>query len=416
MHVVIIDTTLSTPPTGGAQTFLIDFAQALTKRRIRLSVVTQPGKDSSTITALKNAEAEVREALWKPSHLPEEKAPLLAAWINNNEVDFYVISISPDVGWLALPLLDPSISTFSIAHNDIGAFYEPLKHYHPFMDCAIAVSENIRGKIVACGVPAERTTNIAYGVHPLAEAEVVELLKQSEAGPLRIAYVGRMVQEQKRVMEFAPLVAELVRREVNFELHLIGDGHARVPLETELSRMGFQDRVKFSGWLSSTAVSKRLRQMDAFVLLSDYEGLPVALLEALGHALVPVVTIIDSGNLELVSNGQNGFALPVGDTEGFAERLERLAHDREMLKRLRRAAWQTSLGYSVDRMTERYLACFEEVSLKANHRDYRANLPSPFPVMPSCRSNYPAWLRKIKWRLVGAKNLSTDYADSTDVG
>jgi glycosyltransferase involved in cell wall biosynthesis len=398
MHVAVVDTTLTTPPTGGAQTFLVDFATELARRNVRLSVITQPGKDSATLTALAKARAEVHQDLWKPGQLPEEKAALLADWVNSQMVDFYVISISPDVGWLALPLLDPSIPTFSIAHNDIGAFYEPLQHYHPFMDCAIGVSENIRAKIVACGVAAERTTNIAYGVHPLAEAEVFELLNQPVAGPLRIAYVGRMVQEQKRVMEFAPLVAELVRREVDFELHLIGDGDARVPLETELSRIGFQDRVKFSGWLSSAEVSRRLRQMDAFVLLSDYEGLPVALLEAMGHALVPVVTIIDSGNLELVSNGQNGFALPVGDTQGFAERLEQLAHDREMLKRLRRAAWQTSLGYSVDRMTERYLACFEEVRLKASHRDYRANLPSPFPVMPSCRSNYPTWLRKIKSR------------------
>lgn len=399
MHVAVVDTTLTTPPTGGAQTFLVDFAEALAQRSIRLSVITQPGKDSATIAALGTAGAEVHQNLWKPVHLPEEKAPLLADWVNRSNIDFYVISISPDVGWLALPLLDPSIPTFSIAHNDIGAFYEPLKHYHPFMDCAIGVSETIRRKIVECGVPKDRTTNIAYGVHPLTESEVTERQNKSPVGPLQIAYVGRMVQEQKRVMEFVPLVAELVRREVSFKLHLIGDGDARLPLVAELKRLGLDNHVEFSGWLSSHEVNQHLRFMDAFVLLSDYEGFPVALLEALGHALVPVVTIIESGNLELVSHEQNGFTIPVGDMNGFADRLEQLARDRGTLNRLRRAAWETSLNYSIDSMAESYLECFAKTKEKAVKRDYRANLPSPFPVMPSCRSNYPPWLRKIKWRL-----------------
>lgn len=399
MHIVIIDTTLTTPPTGGAQTFLVDFANALVRRGTRLTIITEPGRDSTTLGALQRAGAELRTDLWDHSHLPEEKAPRLAGWVNANAVDVYVISISPDVGWLALPLLNRSIATISIAHNDVGAFYEPLKHYHPFMDGAVGVSEAIRSKIIReCGVPAERTINIAYGVQALTSGEVGALLKEAGEKCLQIVYVGRVVQEQKRVMEFVPLVAELLRRKVDFELHIIGDGSARTLLEAELREKGLSDRITFYGWLPAAEVSKQLRGMDTFVLLSDYEGLPVALLEAMAHALVPVVTIIESGNLELVKDECNGFSIPVGDIDGFAGRLQQLAGDRNRLATLRKAAWQTSLAYSVERMTDGYLAYFEETKIRAQNRDYDMNLPNPYPAMPSCRSKYPAWLRKIKSR------------------
>ena len=51
--------------------------------------------------------------------------------------------------------------------------------------------------------------------------------------------------------------------------------------------------------------------------MSDYEGLPVALLEAMGNGLAPVVSRIASGNTELIKNEENGYLVEVGDIEGF---------------------------------------------------------------------------------------------------
>src|SRR5207244_12771 len=133
----------------------------------------------------------------------------------------------PDVGWLALPLLDNSIATLSIAHNDVDAFYEPLKHYGPFIDCAVGVSETTYNKIIqSCSVPSTRARQIPYGVRALS-SEQISLKMNAPEQPLKIGYVGRIVQEQKRVMDFVPLVAELAKRDVRFKLKLIGDGPDR---------------------------------------------------------------------------------------------------------------------------------------------------------------------------------------------
>ena len=400
MHVVIVDTTFTTPPTGGAHTFLVDLSTILVSRGWQVSVVSQPGHDQAIGRALIEGGAEVTMKLWQRRHLPEEKASRLANWVNRERPDAYVVSASPDVGWLALPLLDSSIATFTIAHNDVGAFYEPLKHYRPFVDCAIGVREAINQKIIRdCGVPVERARQIPYGVQPISLEQLAERSSEPEH-PLAIGYVGRIVQEQKRVLDFVPLVRELTNLNVSFQLEIIGDGPDRNDLERQLKAMGAGKDVEFTGWLSPEKVKTKLAALDVFLLLSDYEGLPVALLEAMAHGVVPVVTRIESGNTQLVRDGENGFVLPVGDAAGFAARLEALAGDREALAGLGRAAWETSKQYSIETMADNYAAAFTEVAERVSTRREREGVGANYPVMNSCRSKYPFWLRRIKQRVI----------------
>lgn len=401
-HAVIVDTTLTTPPTGGGQTFLIELSRALIGRGWRISVVTQPGPEGAVVASLGTVGVEVRDQIWRRSHLPEERGRALAAWVNSEGPDVYVVSISPDAGWLALPSLDPSIPTLSIAHNDVGAFYAPVEHYAPLIDCAIGVSyETTRRLREETGIPSERVRHIPYGIHSLESAEAERRIKASRepGAPLRIGYVGRVVEEQKRVMEFVAVALELRKRGVAYELHIIGDGNEKAALEAEFRKNGFGAEVRFWGWLSPKQVSEKLAELDVFVLLSDYEGLPVALLEAMGHALVPVVTIIGSGNTQLINDGRNGLLFPVGDIPACALHLERLFLEDGLLPALRRGAWETAGKYSVDRMVERYEECFRDVSAPDFPRAHRLGIPHPYPLLPACRSRYPTWLRKIKYRL-----------------
>lgn len=395
---------MTTPPTGGAHTFLVDLCAPLAGRGWRASFVTQPGPERGIVEALRGAGGRINDRLWPASSLPEERAERLAAWVNGARPDAYVISASPDAGWLALPLLDPDIPTLSVAHNDVGAFYEPLKHYGEFVDCAVSVSREIhRRTLEECGVPPERARRIPYGVDSLGEEGARARAESSlEGGPLRIGYVGRLVQEQKRVLEMAPLASELARRGVDFELHVVGEGGERAALEAEFGRRGVSGRVKFWGWLGPPEVKRRLKELDVFLLMSDYEGLSVALLEAMGHALAPVVTGIRSGTGEVVVDGRSGFIVPVGDTQKFAECLERLARDRRLLASLRAGAWEASRPYTVGRMADEYVRCFAEAREINRARGARARRQPGFPVMPACRSPYPFWLRKIKRRVLVA--------------
>ena len=389
MHIVFVDTTLTTPPTGGAQTFLVTLAEALVRRTWKVSVITEQGPEPAIVESLRQVGAEVIENLWHPAKLPEERATNLAGWINARQPGVCVVSISPDAGWLALPLLRANIATVSIAHNDVAAFFDPVTHYRALIDCAVGVSEEIHRKLmIDCGVPAERARHIPYGIRPLAPDEFASRRDTSSnhGGPIRIGYVGRLEQPQKRVMDFVPLACELERRGTEFELHLIGDGGDRGRLEQEFKRQAPNAPVKFWGWLSPGEVRERLSELDVFLLMSDCEGLPVALLEAMGHGLAPVVSNIASGNVQLVNNGRNGFIAATGDIAAFADRLAILAHDDQLLRSMKSGAWETSCEYSVERMVDRYVACFEQLTDAAFSR---AAMTAP-PVFAGPRSGYSA--------------------------
>src|SRR3982074_1230750 len=120
MRIAFIDTTLTTPPSGGATTFLVELCTVLAARGDHVTVVAQPGPDQSIARRLQANGVEVRQDLWRTVDLPEERAARLARWGHSQQVDVFVISISADAGWLALPLLDPTIVTMSIAHNDVS--------------------------------------------------------------------------------------------------------------------------------------------------------------------------------------------------------------------------------------------------------------------------------------------------------
>jgi len=154
-------------------------------------------------------------------------------------------------------------------------------------------------------------------------------------------------------------------------------------------------------------VEARLADSDAFVLLSDYEGLPVALLEAMASTLVPVVTRINSGNSQLIREEENGLMFEVGDAIACAEHLARLWTNEELLHTLRWAAWETAREYSVERMVENYVGCFQEVTASDFINADRESAPRPYPLLPACKSRYPFWLRKVKSRLATLRSTPT---------
>jgi glycosyltransferase involved in cell wall biosynthesis len=287
--------------------------------------------------------------------------------------------------------LNHSVHTAAVVQSDGPAFYLPLSYYRSFVDHAVGVSLEICRQIRSnCGIPQERVAHIPYGVQRLTEDEVTSLRAAPSPRPLQLAYVGRLVQTLKRIFDLPLIMHELHRRGLPFKLHLIGSGEDGGQLRELLTANGTERYTQWWGWLTPSEVAARLKEIDVLLLPSEVEGLPVALLEAMGHAVVPVVTRIPSGTVDVVRDGENGYLVGVGAVREFADRIETLYRDPALRLRLAHAAWMTSQDYSVASMTSRY-----EARLAWDH--VRASRPSgEFPSMPSCRSRYPRWLRRAK--------------------
>ena len=114
-------------------------------------------------------------------------------------------------------------------------------------------------------------------------------------------------------------------------LRIVGDGVQRPALETLSQELGLTDVVDFAGW--SDDVAGALRRARVFVLLSEAEGLPIAMLEAMSSGLPAVVTDVGA-NAQVIRDGHNGYVVPMpADPALVADRLGRLLDDAELYRR-----------------------------------------------------------------------------------
>jgi glycosyltransferase involved in cell wall biosynthesis len=220
-----------------------------------------------------------------------------------------------------------------------------------------------------CPQLAQRLSVIPYGV-----TIAPQLHERAAAGaPLQILYAGRLIQEQKRIFDLPKIVEALAHRGVPARLNIAGAGPQEAELKAACQQLVNQGLVRFHGILSQEQLPSVYEQNDVFILTSDYEGLPLALLEAMGHGCVPVVTDIPSGVPELLRDGVNGYLVPVGAMEVFADRLATLSRDAASRRNLAQKAYATVSqgGYGIEAMTSRYVDLFQEVWREVDSGAYR---------------------------------------------
>ena len=135
-----------------------------------------------------------------------------------------------------------------------------------------------------------------------------------------IVSVGRL-HPQKRFDVLLEAFAR-VRRSLDVELIILGDGDLRDALEKQAVSLGVQDAVRFPGFLTNPyAVMARA---NLFVLSSDFEGLPNALIEAQGLGIPAVATDCPTGPADIVVPGQTGQLVPMQDPQAMADAMHAL--------------------------------------------------------------------------------------------
>jgi len=143
--------------------------------------------------------------------------------------------------------------------------------------------------------------------------------------PFRVVYSGRMVDHQKCIHQVVHTLVHACQASSQIEAHLIGDGPGRDTCEQLVHQAGLADRIHFYGRIPADEVQPLLQRSQAILLMSDFEGLPVALLEAMAAGVVPVVRSIESGIPELVLHNRTGLLVANDPAEASAA-LVRLSH------------------------------------------------------------------------------------------
>lgn len=216
-----------------------------------------------------------------------------------------------------------------LLHADHAYYYDLAVRHDTVIDAFIVYSRAMARRLH------ERLPHRRHDVHYLPYGITLPArLRTPSAGPLRLVFAGRLEHGQKGVLDLPAIDARLAARGVDVEWTIIGAG----PDESRLRDAWRARPVRWTGALDHAVTLDRLHEFDLFVLPTRAEGLPVALIEAMGAGLVPVVSDIESGIPEVVDDGVTGYRVQVGDVEGYAAAIVGLATDRPRLERMSGAA------------------------------------------------------------------------------
>ena len=170
----------------------------------------------------------------------------------------------------------------------------------------------------------------------------------------RLLCVARLAPAKNHAL-LLQTVALLRESGRDVSLTLVGDGPLRGRLEELARELGISERVRFAGRRTDTPAF--YRDCDLFVLLSDYEGMPMSIIEAMASGL-PVVATRAGGVGELVDDGVSG-ALVEADAAAAAEAIAAICDDPALYARLSAGAVRTSSRYSATAMMEKYVGLYD---------------------------------------------------------
>ena len=225
----------------------------------------------------------------------------------------------------------------------------------------VAVTQNVADRLEReLGLSKDRIACIANGVavppsDRAGEARLARLARWGRPGWPRIVALGRLAQVKRQDLAIRAL--SHVRRSLP-AAHLVVAGGG--PLMPELARLaerlGLEPCVTFAG--STDDVPGLLRSADLFVSTSSYEGLPVAVLEAMSWGLPVIVTDVPGHN-DVVRDGVDGGLAPFEDPIALADRIVRFAESERDADAMGAAARRrVSDEYSAARMAESYLRLY----------------------------------------------------------
>jgi glycosyltransferase involved in cell wall biosynthesis len=335
---------------GGSTTFLCSFGGELVRREVPAEVLSFE-KENPLAADFKRLSVPV---FWQDDRhvIFEDRIRAVLQELRRFRPTT-VVSCLGGISFEVLRYLPAGVFRVGMVQSHDPGVYAMVRSYAAHLDLMAGVSKVVKETLEAMPEFAHMPVHyLPYGV-PMPEKTAAS---SSDSGaPLRILYLGRLDQEQKRVRLFPQILEQLKSSGIPFHWTIAGEGPERSFLQSALQSPSPKQTVSFPGTILYGDVPKLLAAHDVFLLASDYEGLPLSLLEAMGYGLVPVVSDLASGIREVVDE-TSGKRIAPNNLPAYAETIIWLHEHRAEMNRLsQNARARVQREFSVGAMTDRWL-------------------------------------------------------------
>jgi glycosyltransferase involved in cell wall biosynthesis len=354
---------------GGSSTFLVNLTHAFQARGLRLPIIvlSEQNDHERDFAALQNPVLSIP----RRRHIYEDRLALALRHFAHARPRAVLACLGSD-SFEVLRLMPAGVVRMAVIQSHDPGPYEAARVYSKWIDVLIGVSSKICEH--ARSFPEFAGRRVEYIPYGIWFGESVKRSPAPSEAPLRLVYIGRMVEEQKRVSRLVELIQLLEARQMRFQFTFVGSGSELPRMQSALAHI---KNIDFRGEVPNHAVSDILQTQDISVLLSDYEGLPLGLLESMGAGVVPVVSDLESGIRDVVT-GSTGIRVPVGNVAAAADAIETLGKDRVKLAGLSTAAARLAREeYSAQKMAARYLHLIDQLPTAPVNWNPDADIPAP---------------------------------------
>jgi glycosyltransferase involved in cell wall biosynthesis len=334
--------------TGGADKVNLDWTRMLTRAGWQVSVACTLPSHNDWFDRFASITPDIfvlNTFLRQPDY-----GRFISYLIESRQIDLVMIYGST-FGYLSLPFLRSSHP--SVAFVDLCHVEEPHWNngghprfgvgYQDLLDLNIVTTSHLKHWMIERGAQSDRIhvnyTGIDTSslVNPLEEVDGRCRALGIPPGKVIIAFAGRMC-DQKRPLLLSAILGALRSRTDNFHAVVLGDGELKGAFDKDIRERGLQDMVTCLGNTGHEKWIEVLGVADIFLLPSAYEGISVALLEAMAMQAVPVTGSV-GGQAEVIDS-TCGFLIQPGQSElsAYVEALNRLISDKSCRTLMQQAA------------------------------------------------------------------------------
>ena len=207
-----------------------------------------------------------------------------------------------------------------------------------FQNIAFGVSQEVTKSIIENIKPNIKVETLLNGVNTNHyKPENQSTVRQELGIPENATLIGNVAvfRFQKRLVEWLRVMSKIVKVNPNVFGVIVGAGPLENEIKAEWERLGLQKNVLFTGL--QTNVKPYFEAMDIFMMTSSFEGLPIAMLEAMSMECAIVATSA-GGIKEVIRNNKDGITVDVANWQSISEHVNKLINDQALLEKFKKAA------------------------------------------------------------------------------
>ena len=207
------------------------------------------------------------------------------------------------------------------------------------LSTAVSVSEYINNICTSQNTQTQ-LLNISCGT-----PEVKNNTSRDSQEMFKVIYAGRLVVQQKQILKLTKAFCDASKVNSNLEFSIYGNGDKEQSISALINHERASKNVKLFKALPPKEIINKIQEHHVFTLMSDYEGMPIALMEAMACGVVPICLNEESGINEIIEHGVNGFIVK-NRGEDYQDKLQLLVNDRSL--------WETMSKNAIATIQQKY--------------------------------------------------------------